>query len=35
MWRSDKIFILNLEEIIEKNSYERRAYESLDDGSLS
>ena len=35
MWRSAKIFILNKEGIIEKKSYERRAYESVDDGCLS
>ena len=32
---SAKIWILNLEGIIEKIFYERRAYESVDDGSLS
>ena len=32
--RSAKIFILNKEGIIEKNSYERRAYESVDEKSL-
>ena len=35
MRRSAKIFILNYEGIIEKISYKRRAYESVDDGSLS
>ena len=35
MRRSAKILILNSEGIIEKISYERRAYESVDDGSLS
>ena len=30
-----KIFIFNKKGIIEKISYERRAYESVDDGSLS
>ena len=35
MIRSAKILILNYEGIIEKISYERRAYESVDDGSLS
>ena len=33
--RSANFFILNKEGIIEKNSYERRAYESVDDKSLS
>ena len=33
--RSIKIFILNKEGIIEKNSNERRAYESVDEKSLS
>ena len=33
--RSAKIFILNKEGVIEKNSYERRAYESVDEKSLS
>ena len=32
---SAKILILNYEGIIEKISYESRAYESVDDGSLS
>ena len=35
MENSAKILILNQEGIIEKISYERRAYESVDDGSLS
>ena len=35
MRHSGKIFILNKEGIIEKNSYERRAYESVDGKSLS
>ena len=35
MRRSAKIMILNKEGIIEKNSYERRAYESVDEKSLS
>ena len=33
--RSVKISILNKEGIIEKISYERRAYESVDEKSLS
>ena len=33
--RSAKILILNKEGIIEKISYERRAYESIDEKSLS
>ena len=33
--RSAKILILNKEGIIEKNSYEYRAYESVDENSLS
>ena len=33
--RSTKILILNKEGIIGKNSYERRAYESADEKSLS
>ena len=33
MRRSAKIFILNKEWIIEKNFYERRAYESVDEKS--
>ena len=33
--RSAKIMILNKEGIIEKKSYERRAYESVDEKSLS
>ena len=33
--RSAKIFILNKEGIIEKKFYERRAYESVDEKSLS
>ena len=33
--RSAQILILNKEVIIEKISYERRAYESLDEKSLS
>ena len=33
--RSAKILILNKERIIERNSYERRAYESVDEKSLS
>ena len=32
---SAKFFILNLKGFIEKNSYERRVYDSVDDGSLS
>ena len=35
MRRTTKTIILNWERIMEKNSYERRAYESVDDGSLS
>ena len=35
MRRSGKILILNKEAIIEKISYERRAYESVDEKSLS
>ena len=35
MRHSDKILILNKEGIIEKISYERRAYESVDEKSLS
>ena len=35
MRRSDKILNLNTEGIIEKNSYERRAYESVDEKNLS
>ena len=35
MRRSAKILILYKEGIIEKVSYERRAYESVDDGSPS
>ena len=36
IWKTvPKILILNQEGIIEKISYERRAYESVDDGSLS
>ena len=35
MWRSGEILILNKEGIIEKISYERRAYESVDEKSLS
>ena len=35
MRRSAKILIVNWEEIIEKISYERRAYESVDVKSLS
>ena len=35
MRRSAKILILNKEGIIEKISYERRAYESVDKKSLS
>ena len=35
MQRSAKILILNLEGIIEKISYEQRAYESVDEKSLS
>ena len=35
MRRSGKILILNKEGIIEKISYERRAYESVDENSLS
>ena len=35
MRRSGKILILNKEGIIEKNSYERRAYESVDEKRLS
>ena len=33
--RSAKILILNKEGIIEKNSYERRAYQSVDEKRLS
>ena len=33
--RRAKILILNKEEIIEKISYERRTYESVDEKSLS
>ena len=33
--RNDKILILNKEGIIEKISYERRVYESVDEKSLS
>ena len=33
--RSAKILILNKEGIIEKNSYEDRAHESVDENSLS
>ena len=33
--RSAKILILNKEGIIKKNSYERRAFESVDEKSLS
>ena len=33
--RSAEILILNTEGIIEKISYERRAYESVDEKSLS
>ena len=33
--RSAKILILNKERIIERNSYERRTYESVDEKSLS
>ena len=33
--RSAKILILNKEGIIEKISYERRAYESVDEKNLS
>ena len=33
--RSAKILIINKKGIIEKNSYERRAYESVDEKSLS
>ena len=35
MRRSAKILILNKEGIIEKSSYERRAYESVDEKNLS
>ena len=35
MRRSAKILILNYEGIIEKNSYKRGAYESVDEKSLS
>ena len=35
MRRSAKILVLNKEGIIEKISYERRAYESVDEKSLS
>ena len=35
MRRSGKILILNKEGIIEKISYERRAYESVDEKRLS
>ena len=35
MRRSAKIFIFIKEGIIEKNFYERRAYESVDEKSLS
>ena len=35
MRRSDKILILNKEGIIKKISYERGAYESVDEKSLS
>ena len=35
MRRSAKLLILNKEGIIEKNSYEHRAYESVDEKSLS
>ena len=35
MRRSAKILNLNKEEIIEKISYERHAYESVDEKSLS
>ena len=35
MRRSGKILILNKEGIIEKIFYERRAYESVDEKSLS
>ena len=35
MRRSAKILILNKEGVIEKISYERRAYESVDEKSLS
>ena len=35
MRRSGKILILNKEGIIEKISYERRAYESVDEKCLS
>ena len=35
MRRSAKILILNIEGIIEKNSYERRAYDSVDETSVS
>ena len=35
MRRSAKMLILNKEGIIEKISYERRAYESVDEKSLS
>ena len=33
--RSAKILILNKEGFIEKNSYERRAYEPVDEKNLS
>ena len=35
MIRTAKILILNQEGIVEKISYERRTYESVDDGDLS
>ena len=35
MRRSGEILILNKERIIEKNSYERHAYESVDEKRLS
>ena len=35
MWRSAKILILNQEGIIERISYERHAYESVDEWSVS
>ena len=35
VWRSAKNWILNKEGTIEKISYERRAYESVDEKSLS
>ena len=35
MRRSAEILILNKEQIIEKISYERRGYESVDERSLS